>query len=232
MQISNFSSLSRTAAAVAAAATVAFCVSGSAAQAQTNVNPGQFAAVPVQVFGLPTGTQIDIISDTFFASNAGQTITGSYVSAVYDRGGGLLDFYYQFTTEAGSTAPITEFAATSFAGFSTSVGYFDGDLDGAGPFIDGSESPVNASRSGNGVTVTFDYFEVNVGETSEVLLIRTNATSYVQGNSSVQGGASANFTTLAPTRIPDNTIPEPGTLALAGIGILGIAVRASRRGRR
>src|SRR5262249_40699134 len=62
------------------------------------------------------------------ASFNGVVLTVDIVTTVYSDpsnpfGAGKLDFIYQFTSESSSTASVSRFTATNFAGFKTDVGY-------------------------------------------------------------------------------------------------------------
>ena len=139
-----------------------------------------------------------------------------------DNATGTLLFTYQVTNSAASLDPINRLTTTDFAGFTLDVSSTD--------FAGGTR----AARSLNGSTVSFVNFgpdgstgEVSPGEMSAFLVIRTDAISFTDGSTSLINGGIANGVTFAPLAV----VPEPGTFALAAVG-LPLAVGCYRRYRR
>jgi hypothetical protein len=155
------------------------------------------------------------------------TYSGTLTSAVYTNSGGTLDFYYQFTNNQGSTDGIERLSITSFAGFTTDVGYRTTAL---APFTAGAQAPLYADRSASGQTVGFNFtssnqagpFLVDPGESSRTIVIRTNATQFFTGNTAIIDGFAANAPSFAPA-----AIPEPASLA--GLATIALGAIARRR---
>ena len=183
---------------------------------------------------------------------------GTLRSVVVQNTAGLLDFYFQLSNTSNlapvSTGPglgsdIFRLTLSGFAGFGTGAGdglemnyRTDGlaGIAGAGAFVIGTKPAFSADRdpalaTQGGVGFDFDASQflggpgnVDSGQTSEFLLIRTNARAFRNVSSEVVSGFGTAFTSgFAPA-----AVPEPAT-ALAGL-LLGslVAFRDMGRGRR
>jgi len=168
----------------------------------------------------PGGTLLDTLITTLVAA----TFSGTVRTAVYERPepGAGLDFYYQFSNDAQSQNAIARLTAASFQGFTTDVFQLSG---GFGVFEEGNNPAATADRSSDGKTIGFNFTAgtenaLDPGDTSYVLVIRTDAPHYVQGTMGIINGSAESVLAFAP-------IPEPETYALmlAGLGLLGYARR-------
>lgn len=183
----------------------------------------------------PGGTELDSLQHTNATLGP---VSATLRTAVYRNSRGLLDFYYQATNESVREV-LRALTAFSFEGFRTDVyNLLNGSAVGCsactgGSFLDGTEPYVTADRPSTGTTVGFNFgpegpTRIQPGETTVVLLIRTNATDYTDGLMSVIDGATITRAAFAPT---PGAVPEPATLALFGIGLLGSAAAIRRRQR-
>jgi hypothetical protein len=169
------------------------------------------------------------------ASSVGD-FTGTLVAAVINEGAanplGGLTFIYQVSNDLASAVGLSRESNTQFGGFLTNVHFA---LNGSflAGFVDGTVIPNTADRSGNGNVVGFNFVppednKIEPGETSVVLVIRTNAPDYEPGNSSVINGGVDTVDTFQPAV---GVAPEPASLLLFGCGLLGLGAMARRRRR-
>jgi PEP-CTERM motif len=160
-----------------------------------------------------------LLQDTGQLNATAATFTGVGEAWVYsDSVTGGLDFVYQFKNNSNSTDPTERITASSFAGWTVSAGY-----------ILGLDNPPNlVSLSANGAVVGFEFtpgsFNVLPGETTDLLVVETNATDYKAGQFSIQDGSTATLDAFEPATLA----PEPASLALIGAGLLGVSLLRRR----
>lgn len=168
----------------------------------------------------PAGT---LVTSTLSPLIAGDLIA-NLRTAVVMNSGGTLDFYYQVGNSGLSGVNLNRVNAQSFAlpshTFATDV-FFRPNNGGLDFFHDdGTGLPATVARSGDGVNVAFNFlgprtrFQLNPGEVSQILVVRTDATQFVPG-----------MTTITPTFASGasfgpagaiGAIPEPASLLLLG----------------
>jgi len=240
MEMLTFGIRSRKYAFVAAALLVAlFC--GSAAFPATiescaagNGPSGTNTVFPVNCTGDTSGTLVAWMSSPFsYTPASGGTTSGTIYSAVYNDDG-TMDFYYQVVNNSTSASSIAQLEASNFVGFTTNAAYItDGSVLSGTKFVNGTVKPQlsNLSTSSSLTAVNFDYnapLQTGViapGETGYVVIISTNAKNWTVGNDSVEdGGSSGELAAFQPS----SKVPEPATLSLMGLGLIGLAALRRR----
>lgn len=208
---------------IVATAVFTAMVSTTAARAAFINNGGlQFPAATVPA---PAGGTV--IADTGPVPVAAQTFSGTVQSQVISGdtnntlGGNT--FVYRITNGSGSANSIERATIDSFAGFTTDVGYVSGT----------GVHPGDANRGTNGDIIGFDFkpfpgtvgTAIAPGQTTDLLIIRTNSPSFVASTLSLIDGSTG----TAPSFAPAAVIPEPASLSLLMCAAGGLVMR--RRGR-
>jgi hypothetical protein len=166
--------------------------------------------------------------------------TGTVRAAVLNEGAanplGGLTFVYQLVNSSTSQSPVGRTTDFNFGSFLTHahISVNGGTLAG-GIFTDGTQGPQTVDRTSDGNVVGWSFTGVGVpesqkldpGETSLVMIIRTNAPDWDPGFTSVINGGTDDVDTFQPA--PRPAIPEPAALLLFGTVLAGIASLRRRR---
>jgi PEP-CTERM motif-containing protein len=145
------------------------------------------------------------------------TFSASYTQWVYSDPGntwcaGCLDFVYQYTNLSGDG--LGRFTMYDFAN-SGVVWKLDVGVDPLG-----MHDPATVDRNLSGSVVGFNYEagdEIDPGQTTPLLVIETNATSFdFKGFLSAQDGTAGYATAYEPNSV----VPEPSSLGLIGTGLM------------
>jgi hypothetical protein len=179
------------------------------------INPGQSA--PTTGTATFSGTVVDNETHPF---NSG-TFAGSLTSIVYQESNGWLDFVYQFTNSNISGADgISKFSGSGY-------NYLFANADDQ--TVAGDVSPTTVDRNpvtSNGLndTINFNFSAAAVlpGQSSDLLVVKTHATSFYEGSASLLDSLPANVQAPMP-------VPEPATLGLLSLGLVGLLARPGRR---
>jgi hypothetical protein len=186
------------------------------------LSPGGSAALPTDV---ENGTLVGFMAIPF----ADRQFSGGFNEAVFLEGGGTYDFAYQVQVQSAST-DVMGLTLTDFTEVQADVV----DTNALAPFSVGNVSLTTASRTSAGDAISAAFATpIAAGGTSDVLLVRTNATSFDQlgflsvneSSGTTIGGTGGIFEPIAPAA----TVPEPASLPVLGVALLGLGAMWRRR---
>lgn len=174
-------------------------------QAEATTGLGAFGGTKVGDTGSLPFTGINSVSGIVF--------TGSLDTQVYADSGGL-DFVYQLSNNSNSLDSIERMASSGFSGYTTNADYIAGT---------GAASPFLVSSSTSGDVIGFSFLSaaaIQPGQTSDTLVIKTDATAFTTGSVSVSDGGVANVSSFSPV-----AVPEPASATVAAFGFSALALR-------
>ena len=178
--------------------------------------------------GVGPGTLLADMVQPWSFGPTGSTTSGTLDAAVYLESAGTLDFYYQIANDSTSATSLVRLSNVDFTGFLSSVAFrTDGSTLSGTSFVDGTVAPTLADRLGGVIGFNFPLFvdEIAPGQTSNVLIISTDGTKFVAGNSGVIGG----FGVITVAAFQPAPVPEPASIVLLGAGLLSLALTVRRR---
>lgn len=199
-------------------------LAASGATYATLLLPGS-GPIPIDTLANAPGGTV-LASTTAALSAPNWTATGRF-AVVQSQPGGTLDFYYQIANASSSANELSRITGSEFlSAFTTNL--FQTASPSLGIFTAGAQAAMNADRGGLGV-VGFNFLpgtsgtgEIGPGETSDTLIIRTNATTFEPGFVGAIGAGGTFTAGYEPSGSPIlvGPVPEPGTLALLASGLL------------
>ena len=210
-----------------ASAALAVAATG-ASFAQGNLTPGGTITPTATTLG---GALITSQTDAF--TSALKTYSGSLYSAVYNEGAanslGGLTFVYQLQNDAMSKDALDRIAGGDFSAYQSSAFY----STQAGGLGAGTNAPNFAFETlSGGAGFKFDTSSngnLFKGQTSDVLIVRTNANSFTDTLEGVSDNTTVNVASYTPATT--SVVPEPATVvpfAFGALGLLALGLRARK----
>ena len=185
--------------------------------------PGGSVLASPLIPGYDAGTLLADETKDFSYTTTSGTNTGTITSAVFMETGGTLDFYYQVFNSSTSATALARETNVNFGPTTVYVAYSIDSSNLDGVFADGTVPPITADLNATGTVVGFNFNppisdEIGPGETSNVLVVSTTATTYSNGNANISDGGVA---TVAAYQ-PGSPVPEPMSMLLFGGGLLAL----------
>lgn len=193
---------------------VALCVTASAHAVVLNNGDTNFADNQALI----SGSENALVFDNVVGKNALNQVrfTGLLGADAWQEPSGNYTFYFQYSNDATSVDAVHRLTMTGFAGFTVDAFYLGG-------VPAGTVAPLLVDRSNDGNTVGFDFLPypfgpgyVQPGQATFILGIRTNATQFTEGTTSIIDGGIDTVKSFAPA------VPEPTSMAALALGLVGL----------
>ena len=208
---------------------LAALVAGASSQALAAPLPAGGVQFPAAVAPAPAGALV-IVASQFspFSTPTFDGLLASFaISGDVTNPHGGLTFLYLLGNAASSSDAIGRLALDGFSGFLTDVGYDATPVGVPAPFSidrDPAGGVIGATFAPNGIDPKSGF--LIPGFSATPIIIRTDAPDWTMSLGSVIDGSVATVDIVAPN------VPEPSTLALAGLGLVGLGVQCVRRRRK
>jgi hypothetical protein len=207
----------------AAAATFAGVFLFASNAGATPLAPGASGIIPGVFAGALTPG--NLLADTGIVNYANMVIgkaeTGQYEARVYNAGGGLLDFVYDFNETSSSTTAINSVTMGDFGVANANV-FLINSSTLAGTLV----APLTAQRSADGNVIKFNFSTsgVGVGQASTTMVIEIESPSFTVGLYSLQNGVVSQLSGYQPA-----PVPEPASFAMIGAGLIALGMLCRKR---
>jgi PEP-CTERM motif len=161
----------------------------------------------------------------FVAATFSGTLTSTVISGDPSNLLGGLTFTYLLKNDPASPHALGRLTVDDFSGFLTDVSYQDPPLVGTPPSLFSRSTGTGGVMGFTFVGAPLGPGEVSPGTSSALLVVQTDAVKYTRTVASVIDGSVAMVTSFAPSP----KVPEPSTLVLGGLGLIGLVAVAWRR---
>ncbi len=185
----------------------------------------------LSVGGSGSPDALSVAGDTFLTSvtNSGtDSETGLNVTittSVYETAQNTLTFTYLLQNNSSSTDIVTSLTASNYS-VAASVG--TGKIDMGADNTTSGVAPNNVAWE-DAATLKWTFgSNINPGHSSELLIVETQATNYAAGLVTAQNSGVVQVAGLEPA-VGTLAVPEPSTMAIAGLGALGMIGYLLRR---
>lgn len=197
------------------AVTAAVVAGVSAAASAAVIVPGQ-TALALNENQPVGGTVLTTQVQPFATANYTGLLTSTVIQGDTSNAYGGLTFTYQLTNDPGGANAITRLTMNGFTAYATDISY---------KFGTGTTPPTLNDRDLSGGVVGFSFLGQPIGlgvlatgTNSELLVVQTNATGYINRIANVSNGAVSAVNVIGPSGA---ITPEPTSLAaLAGLSLI------------